>query len=746
MNLPSAFKNKLVFLGSGSSGMVYKIKDEPDKVLKIQTHKPPYLTHESLVKEIDIQKHLASKGLAPKVFGDVFQSPNGKLSGVKMENLDGSVKELMKKGMFTKKHSEQIDRLVKGAHKEGVMHFDVHRDNIMFKKLPDGELKFFLIDFGKSVKLNVPIGESVNTRKIAQSKSYFYQKHKYNNFDILKKYENAKSKLPNNVKGKAKVNNGSGPSTSTKTKVNNAPKPATQMESNLMNIKSGKKPSKPCKTVKADQICNPLTGKAVKKDGKIGKTVVKVLGEAGPSTSTNTKGKGKAKANNGPAPTPSIKTPVFNETLIKEDQYYDIFMGKAKGKPCKTVKADQICNPLTGKSVSASGPLGKIIQGAKNAANQTKAQAAFNNKIKASKMKALLAKKKAVPGSCNITVPTNLPLPSNVNNNIDRNIFAPALAAGEYKKTGKDDLYTISAFISKYVLPQIQDIPFRGYYSAIRPYGLTTAKNAIDYVNKYAPKMEFIRRSNAYIKEKLSPDDVRMINHYTQHGDGTINFFIREGRLSEVTFKRLKQFHSTGSTYLTSSADLYAKKFVGIAPSEKIVPTDFNDPQQNRYALGILIYTLNRLSKILNEAPKARQDMFVFRGNKTRDWNTSKEAFRRFGGFGSTSLSPFVANGFVSVVGVKKNERFVQRIKIQKGTPLLFVGKISKYPHELEVLLPTNTIYYRHKLCDSYYTEVDQMLPLPTKMDVQLATAIWSKKSVSKMYPFIKNQMTEVKL
>ena len=709
MNLPPAFKNKLVFLGSGASGMVYKIKDEPDKVLKIQTHKPPYLTHESLVKEIDIQKHLASKGLAPKVFGDVFQSPNGKLSGVKMENLDGSVKELMEKGMFTKKHSEQIDRLVKDAHKEGVMHFDIHRDNIMFKKLPDGDLKFFLIDFGKSVKLNVPIGEAVNTRKIAQSKSYFYQKHKFNNFDILKNYENAKSKLPN----KAKV------------------KPATQLESNLMNIKNGKKPAKPCKTVKADQICNPLTGKAVKKDGKIGKAIVKTLGEAGPSKSA-------------PAPTPTIKTPVFNETLIKEDRLYDIFMGKAKGKPCKTVKADHICNPLTGKGISASGPTGKIIQGAKNAANQTKAQAAFNNKIKASKMKALLAKKKAVPGTCLTSVPTNLPLPSDVNNNIDRNIFAPALSAELYKSTGKDDSYTMGTYIDKFVVQEGKDIPFRGYYSAIRPYDLTTAKNAIDYVNKYAPKIEFIRRSNAYIKEKLTPDDVRMVKHYTSHGDGTINFFIREGRLSETTFKRLKQFHSAGSTYLTSSADLYAKKFVGIAPSEKIVPEDFNDPQQNRYALGILIYTLNRLSKILNEAPKARQDMFVFRGNKTRDWNISNKSFRRFGGFGSTSLSPLVANDFAS--GGKENARFVQRIKIQKGTPLLFVGKLSKYPHEAEVILPTNLVYYRHKLCDSYYTRVSQSPPLPLRMDVQLATAIWSKKSISKMYPFIKNQMAEVKL
>jgi hypothetical protein len=286
--------------------------------------------------------------------------------------------------------------------------------------------------------------------------------------------------------------------------------------------------------------------------------------------------------------------------------------------------------------------------------------------------------------------------------------------------------------------------PFRSYYSAIRPYDSTTAKNSIDYVNKYAPKIEFIRRSNAYIKEKLTPDDVRMVKHYTGHGDGTINFFIREGKLSELTFKRLKQFHSAGSTYLTSSADLYAKKFVGIAPSEKIVPEDFNDPQQNRYALGILIYTLNRLSKILNEAPKARHDMFVFRGNKTRDWNTSNKSFRRFGGFGSTSLSPIIANAFA--LSGNENARFVQRIKIQKGTPMLFVGKISKYPHEVEVILPTNLVYYRHKLCDSYYTRVSQSSPLPSRMDVQLATAIWSKKSISKMYPFIKNQMAEVKI
>jgi len=166
----------------------------------------------------------------------------------------------------------------------------------------------------------------------------------------------------------------------------------------------------------------------------------------------------------------------------------------------------------------------------------------------------------------------------------------------------------------------------------------------------------------------------------------------------------------------------------------------YNALNQNFVKL-ILDYVIERYIMILNNAPKLSKDVFAFRGIRTR--RNTTDVMQRFNGFNSFSLDPCVGEGFRGLNGS------VYRILIQKGTPLLYLSN-SKFPIEVEVLLPTNGIFYKqqHNCGSSVYIDnfevlyqshnaVDKKVKLLKGSSILPMTYIWSKNSLYKKYNFL---------
>ena len=134
-----------------------------------------------------------------------------------------------------------------------------------------------------------------------------------------------------------------------------------------------------------------------------------------------------------------------------------------------------------------------------------------------------------------------------------------------------------------------------------------------------------------------------------------------------------------------------------------------------------------------------KNDIYIFRGSATK-YNTNN-TFKRFVGIQSFSTSPNVASEFTN-----SQRGCLIRMLVPKGTPVLYIGrKISMFPHEHEVILPPNGIYYKSKQnCDAGIYVKDfhtlNVLGMLTKYDLLPIVYVWSKKSLSKNYKFVKNK------
>ena len=219
------------------------------------------------------------------------------------------------------------------------------------------------------------------------------------------------------------------------------------------------------------------------------------------------------------------------------------------------------------------------------------------------------------------------------------------------------------------------------------------------------------------------------------------------------------------STFLTDNSWNYAKKQMkekygtnidDIFPSNQ-VNVSYKNIDHIRYAEEILNYTFLRFNLILNNAPKLNKEVFIYRGIRTQ--RETSEHLQRFSGIQSYSINPNSAFGFASRSGG------VIRMKIQKNTPILYLGSISEFPYEEEVLIPSNGIFYKLKHCEkSTYISKFQVLYIKLQQEencreksvygeklkkkhVNLLpiTYIWSKKSSAKNYKFVKNKVVNVR-
>lgn len=67
-----------------------------------------------------------------------------------MDRYDGDLRKYIQKNGLSKSELNQLRKLVDEMHLLGIQHNDLHTGNILYKKLPNGKVKFVVIDFGLS--------------------------------------------------------------------------------------------------------------------------------------------------------------------------------------------------------------------------------------------------------------------------------------------------------------------------------------------------------------------------------------------------------------------------------------------------------------------------------------------------------------------------------------------------------------------------------------------------------------------
>ena len=152
-------------IGSGVAGTVYAIKGNPKLIVKEQ---PINLFKRELPPAI----YLSKINVLPKIRG-VYQS---KRKGyIIQDRYDGTLRDIIKKkvkntsgvtkdGDLNKNSRRKLRTVIRKMHKAGVVHLNLHTDNIVYKKTPTG-LVFKVIDTGRAQGVDTPMKTLDNIKR-----------------------------------------------------------------------------------------------------------------------------------------------------------------------------------------------------------------------------------------------------------------------------------------------------------------------------------------------------------------------------------------------------------------------------------------------------------------------------------------------------------------------------------------------------------------------------------------------------
>lgn len=155
-------------IGSGVYGKVYISRDNPKLIIKEQKLS-------SFRRELIPALFLSKKNVIPKIKKVCATSNKGYIV---QERYDGTLRDIIKKkvkgitgvtkdGDLTKASRQKLRAIIRKMHDVGVVHLNLHTDNIVFKKTPSG-LKFRVIDPGMAVITNKSLRTTKNIKKEAE--------------------------------------------------------------------------------------------------------------------------------------------------------------------------------------------------------------------------------------------------------------------------------------------------------------------------------------------------------------------------------------------------------------------------------------------------------------------------------------------------------------------------------------------------------------------------------------------------
>ena len=222
--------------------------------------------------------------------------------------------------------------------------------------------------------------------------------------------------------------------------------------------------------------------------------------------------------------------------------------------------------------------------------------------------------------------------------------------------------------------------------------------------------VRWIRAQEAYLKT-LTPREEAIIKSYTKHGDQMVNSWargridadIRDLMMAAIGWSRIPFQYSMYDQY-----DRLVREGVKMRPREEwldaagvlrrgvvaeIVRENLAYFSVSANLGSLLKQYMADLVAIMERAPRLIGDVITYRGFKSEAHLKGLKYVARE--FGSTSVNPDTALAFAEphAIGLREVYCCLYELTVKAGVPCLYLGSITEYDDEFEILLPPGATY-----------------------------------------------------
>jgi hypothetical protein len=252
------------------------------------------------------------------------------------------------------------------------------------------------------------------------------------------------------------------------------------------------------------------------------------------------------------------------------------------------------------------------------------------------------------------------------------------------------------------------------------PYGVDTllrrTKNVRNLQREFLVPLDqphlvrWIRAQEAFLKT-LSPREEAIIKSYTKHGDQMVNSWargrmqtdIRDLMMAAVGWSRIPFQYSIYEQYdrlvregvkMRSRAEWLDAR--GVLRSE--VVAEIVRENMAYFSLSanlgpLLKQYMAEILAIMKRSPRLIGDVVTYRGFKSEAHLKGLKYVARE--FGSTSVNPETALAFADthVLGLREVYCCLYELTVKAGVPCLYLGSLTEFDDEFEILLPPGATY-----------------------------------------------------
>jgi serine/threonine protein kinase len=146
ITLPCEMYTLGVCIGDGTTSIVYDAIHPDHGECAVKEFRPQYAYHMDI--ELPFLEAMQHHAGFMKVY-DIWR--NDQHSYIAMPLVDGELLELIQDGMTPQQIVDCVKQLVdaiSAMHASDIVHFDLKPENIVYQRVPDGNIKYMIIDFG----------------------------------------------------------------------------------------------------------------------------------------------------------------------------------------------------------------------------------------------------------------------------------------------------------------------------------------------------------------------------------------------------------------------------------------------------------------------------------------------------------------------------------------------------------------------------------------------------------------------
>ncbi len=264
--------------------------------------------------------------------------------------------------------------------------------------------------------------------------------------------------------------------------------------------------------------------------------------------------------------------------------------------------------------------------------------------------------------------------------------------------------------------------------------------------------VRWIRAQEAYLKT-LTPREEAIVKSYTKHGDQMVNSWargridadIRDLMMAAVGWSRIPFQYSMYDQY-----DRLVREGVKMRPREEWLDAEgvLRQGAVAEIVRGNLAYFsvsanlgpllkqyMADLTAIMRRSPRLIGDVITYRGFKSEAHLKGLKYVARE--FGSTSVNPNTALAFADthVLGLREVYCCLYELTVKAGVPCLYLGSVTEFDDEFEILLPPGATYRLGKeILVKRVVPTDMSLsevladPLKTEAMVVEGTVTWEER------------------